>query len=95
MEVTYDRICLVYAFITRIELKIGVVLKSKMRKPRAHKGRRYTFGGLITKLCHNVGVATEEYDYFPHIKTPTYMVKNVQGPEMVTGTILTTVERFH
>lgn len=78
-----------------MELKIRVVLKSAMQKSRAHKGHRYAFGGLITELCHNAGVPIKGYDYFPHIKTLTYMVKNVQGPEMVMRTILTTVERFH
>lgn len=30
---------------------------------QVHKGRRYAFGGLITRLCRAVGVSKENLDY--------------------------------
>lgn len=90
-----DRVCLVYALMTGLELNIGIVLKSTMRKARVHKGCRYTFGGLITELCSHACVPTEEFDYCPHIEAPLYIVTNVQGLEIATGLILTIAEHCH
>lgn len=73
-DVTCDRVSLVYAFMTGMELNIRAVIKLAMRKARAHKGRRYAFGGLITKLCHNIGIPTEEYDYWPTLRLPPMLL---------------------
>ncbi|KAG5570908.1 hypothetical protein H5410_060674 [Solanum commersonii] len=51
MDITRDRICLVYALMTAIELNIGAVLKLAMQKTRVYKRRMYAFGCLITRLC--------------------------------------------
>lgn len=48
-----------YALMMRLELNIGMVLKSAMRKARAHKGRRYVFGGIIIELCIRASVLME------------------------------------
>ncbi|KAG5577163.1 hypothetical protein H5410_057297 [Solanum commersonii] len=51
------------ALMTGIELNIGAIMKSFMRKSRVHKGHMYAFGGLITKLCRVAGVPEENVDY--------------------------------
>ncbi|KAG5580181.1 hypothetical protein H5410_050808 [Solanum commersonii] len=51
-DITHDRVCLVYALLTGMELNIGAIIKSFMWKARDHKGHKYAFGGLITKMCH-------------------------------------------
>lgn len=67
-----------------------------MRKAaRAHKGRRYAFGGIIIELCLRAGVPIEGFDYYPHIEASPYVVSNVQGPETFTRPILTVTERAH
>ncbi|KAG5571633.1 hypothetical protein H5410_061399 [Solanum commersonii] len=63
-----DRVCLVYALMAGMELNIGAIIKSFMRKARVHKGHMYAFGGLITKMCRAVGVPEENVDYM----TPLY-----------------------
>ncbi|KAG5595160.1 hypothetical protein H5410_036392 [Solanum commersonii] len=40
MDITRDKVCLVYALMMPIEWTIGAVMKSVMRKARVHKGRR-------------------------------------------------------
>ncbi|KAG5586873.1 hypothetical protein H5410_047307 [Solanum commersonii] len=50
IEVTGDRMCLVYALIKDLPINVGTVLKSPMWKARVHRGRSYPFGGLITIL---------------------------------------------
>ncbi|KAG5591699.1 hypothetical protein H5410_042213 [Solanum commersonii] len=37
--------------ITPTEMNIEAIVKSAMRKARVHKGHKYAFGGLITKIC--------------------------------------------
>lgn len=66
---------------TRIELNFGSILKSLIRKARAHRGCRYTFGGIITELYLRVGVPVEDFDYYPHVEASSYVVSNVQGLE--------------
>lgn len=76
-EVTRDRVCLVYALMSGMELNVGSVVKSAMRKARTHKGRRYAFGGIITKLCLCAGVPTDDFNYCPHIEASPYIVTSV------------------
>lgn len=77
MAVTRGRVCLAYALITEAELNFGAIFKSSMRKTRVHHGRRYTFEGLITKLCHHTGVLTDDLDYCLCIEAPPYNVANI------------------
>lgn len=78
---------------TGMELNFGLILKSSMRKARAHKGRRYSFGGLITEMCLRVGVPTDSFGYCPHIEASPCIVSAVQGLEPGAPPTLTIVER--
>lgn len=62
-DITPDRVCLVYALMTETKLNIGAIIKSTTRKARLHKGHKYAFGGIITKLCHRIDVPEEPLDY--------------------------------
>ncbi|KAH0655763.1 hypothetical protein KY285_030645 [Solanum tuberosum] len=63
IDITRDRVCLVYALMTGMELNIGAIVKFSMRKSRVHKGHKYAFGGLITKLCRVARVPEKNVDY--------------------------------
>lgn len=93
-ECTRDRVCLVYALMMGREVNRGAILKSSMRKARVHKGRRYAFGGFITRLCLDAGVPTEALDYVPRLIADPYVVMNTREPDLQLGPILTTAERY-
>ncbi|KAG5605289.1 hypothetical protein H5410_026781 [Solanum commersonii] len=92
-EVMRDRVCLVYALMKDLPINIGAVLKSSMRKARVHRGRRYTFGGLITNLCKRAGVPEESVDYMAPLFTTPLDVTKTKGPENMHGPTLTTTKR--
>jgi hypothetical protein len=92
-EVTRDRVCLVYAFMKGIEINVGAVIKSTIRKSRVHRGRGYAFGGLITELCIRAGVPQEQCDYMPPLPSTLYDVTNIKAPDYTHGPVLTTQER--
>ncbi|KAG5620145.1 hypothetical protein H5410_005363 [Solanum commersonii] len=91
-EVMRDRVCLVYALMKDLPINVGAVIKSAMRKARVHRGRRYTFGGLITNLCRRAGVPNESVDYMAPLFTAPLDVTNTKGPENMHGPTLTTTE---
>uniref|UniRef100_M1D9Y7 Uncharacterized protein n=1 Tax=Solanum tuberosum TaxID=4113 RepID=M1D9Y7_SOLTU len=64
-----------------------------MRKARVHKGHRYGFGGLITKMCRAVGVPEENLDYIaPPFLAPVDITRT-KVPDTEFGPTLTTAER--
>lgn len=95
INVTWDRVYLAYALMIGAELNFRSIFKSSMRKAQVHRGRKYTFGGLITKLCKCIRVPEEALDYFPHIEGPQYNVTNIKGLVVSEGPMLTTTERAH
>jgi len=80
IEVTRDRVCLVYALMKEVPIYIGAVLKLAMKKARVHRGRRYAFGGLITNFCRRAGVPEESVDYMAHLFTTPLDVTKTKGP---------------
>ncbi|KAH0761031.1 hypothetical protein KY290_017104 [Solanum tuberosum] len=92
-EVTRDRVCLVYALMKDLPINVGAVLKLAMRKARVHRGRRYTFGGLITNFCRRAGVPKESVDYMAPLFTTPLDITKTKGPENMHGPTLTTAER--
>ncbi|KAK4734071.1 hypothetical protein R3W88_008332 [Solanum pinnatisectum] len=86
-------VCLVNALMTATELNIRAILKSAMRKGRVHKGNRYAFSGLITRMCRDIGVPKENVDYMaPSFPTPVDITRT-KGPDTEFGPTLTIVER--
>lgn len=69
-DVTRDRVCLVYALMTGMEINFGTILRSAIRKMKMHKGHKYALGGLITKLCCLIGVPIEEAGYCHALRCP-------------------------
>lgn len=83
-----------YTLMTRVEINIRAVLKSSMRKARVHRGRRYVFGGLITRLYRDAGVPKEPLDYIPRIKSNPYVVTSTRGPDLQSKPVLTIAEIY-
>ncbi|KAG5587144.1 hypothetical protein H5410_047578 [Solanum commersonii] len=88
-DITQERVCLVYALMTPTKLNIDVVLKSAMRKARVHKGYRYTFGGLITRLCCTGGVPEESLDYMEQLFLVLVVITKTKEPDNEFGLTLT------
>ncbi|KAH0729728.1 hypothetical protein KY290_000857 [Solanum tuberosum] len=93
IDITRDRVCLVYALMTGMELNIGAIIKSSMRKDRVHKGNRYAFGGLITKMCRVAGVPEENVDYMAPLYPALVDITYTKGPDTDFNPTLTTAER--
>ncbi|KAH0650056.1 hypothetical protein KY284_029968 [Solanum tuberosum] len=93
-DITRDRVCLVYALMTAIELNIGVVSKSAMQKARVHKRHKYAFGGLITRMCHVPGVPEENVDYMAPLFPAPVGITRTKGPDTEFGQTLTTAEHY-
>lgn len=72
---------------------MGPVLKSVIRKSKVHRGRRYAFGGLITRLGQNAGVPEEGLDYMALLIIVSIDVTKTKGPDTINGPTLTTTER--
>lgn len=92
-EVTRNRVYLVYVLMKDLEVNVGAVLKSSIRKARVHKGSRFAFGGIITTLCRQDGMPDKILDYLPATDMDPFDVTNVRGLELEQGPILMTVER--
>ncbi|KAH0730170.1 hypothetical protein KY289_001358 [Solanum tuberosum] len=91
-DITRDRVCLVYALMTSIELDIRAIVKSSMRKARIHKGHMYAFGGMITKMCRIAGVLEEQLDYMAPLYPTSVDITRTKSPDTEFGPTLTTAE---
>ncbi|KAG5571568.1 hypothetical protein H5410_061334 [Solanum commersonii] len=91
-DITCDRVCLVYALMTGMELNIGAIIKSSIRKARVHKGDRYAFGGLITKMCRAEGVPEKNVNYMAPLYPAPVDITRTKGPDTEFGPTLTTSE---
>ncbi|KAG5614783.1 hypothetical protein H5410_014607 [Solanum commersonii] len=92
IDITRDRVCLVYALMTGMKLNIKAIIKSLMRKSRVHKGHRYAFGGLITKMCRVAGVLEENLDYMAPLYLAPVDITRTKGTNTDFGPTLTTAE---
>uniref|UniRef100_M1DMQ3 Putative plant transposon protein domain-containing protein n=1 Tax=Solanum tuberosum TaxID=4113 RepID=M1DMQ3_SOLTU len=92
-DITRDLVCLVYALMTGMKLNIEAIIKSSMRKSWVHKGHRYAFGGLITKMCRVAGVPEENLDYMAPLYPAPVDITHTKGTDTDFGPTLTTVER--
>ena len=61
------------------------IFKLKMHKTRVHLRRRYTFGGLITKLCREAGIPKDIVDYMAPFFTTYLHITKTMGPETMHG----------
>ncbi|KAG5631731.1 hypothetical protein H5410_003448 [Solanum commersonii] len=76
-----------------LELNIRTVLKSAMRKAWIHKGHKYAFGGLITKMCRPAGDPEENVDYMsPLFPTPVISLEP-RGSTLSLGQLSPLLER--
>ncbi|KAG5616546.1 hypothetical protein H5410_016370 [Solanum commersonii] len=93
IDITRDRVCLVYALMTGMELNTRAIIKSSIRKARVHKGHMYAFGGLITKMCCVAGVPEKNVDYVAPLYSAPVDITRTKGPDTKFDPTLITVER--
>ncbi|KAG5577264.1 hypothetical protein H5410_057398 [Solanum commersonii] len=89
-----EEVCLVYALMTSTELNIGAILKSAMQKARVQKEHVYTFSGLITRICRDVGVSKKNVDYMAPLFPEPVDITRTRRPDTEFGPTLTTAERY-
>uniref|UniRef100_M1DB56 Uncharacterized protein n=1 Tax=Solanum tuberosum TaxID=4113 RepID=M1DB56_SOLTU len=75
-----------------MELNIGAIIKSYMRKTRVHKGHMYAFGGLITKMCRAASVPEENVDYMAPLYPAPVDITRTKGADTEFAPTLTTAE---
>lgn len=68
------------------------IIKSTMQKARVHKGHIYAFGGIISKMCHIVGVPKESLDYIAPLYPTTMDITCTKREDTDLGPILITIE---
>ncbi|KAG5620955.1 hypothetical protein H5410_006173 [Solanum commersonii] len=91
-DIMRDRVCLVYALMTGMKLNIGTIIKSSMSKARVHKGHRYAFGGLITRMCRVTGVPEENLEYMAPLYPAPVDITLTKVLDTDFGSTLTIVE---
>lgn len=94
-DITYDKVCLVYALIWEdIDINVGVVILSRLKKGYYHQGHKYGFGGLLTRFLryHNVEEEEEAMDYRPVIDTCPIDITRTRGLDVAYGIVLTFLE---
>ncbi|KAF3673516.1 hypothetical protein FXO37_06942 [Capsicum annuum] len=93
IDVTRDRVFLIYALMhNEIEINVGVVFLSAMKKENYHLGHRYGFSRLRTSFLRSQEVKNEALDYMPVVKTFLIDVTNTKRLDMANGTVLTILE---
>lgn len=92
-EVTRDRVCLIYALMRNdVNVNMGPVIFSAMRKMQFQGTHRYGFGGLLTRFLQEHGVEEEDVDYRPAVNTRPLDLSRTKG-SVPYGTTLTMPER--
>lgn len=93
IEVTRDRVCIIYSFMRDdVNVNVGVVIFSAMRKMRFQGTRHYGFGGLLTRFLWEHGVEEKDSDYRPTINTSLLDLSRTKGSSPY-GNTLTMPER--
>lgn len=92
-DVTHDRVCLTYALIQdNIDINVGVVIYSAMKKSRYHQGHIYEFGSLLNRFLRSHGVEEEKLDYRLVVDTRAVDVSRMKGQDGAHGLVLTMLE---
>lgn len=93
-EVTRDRVCVIYDLMGNdIEINIGHVIFSSMKKMRFIEGHRYGVRGLLTQFLRRRRVENKELDYKPMVDSLLIDVTTSRSTAGDQGSILTMAER--
>lgn len=93
-EFTRYWVCLIYALIcNHVEINVGQVIFSAMKKAHYQSGRCYSFEGLLTQILRRHTVDKEELDYKPDIVTRLVDIKTARSTTGAQGPVLTMAER--
>lgn len=94
IDITRDRVCLIYALIgDDIDINVGVVILSSLKKERYHQGYKYGFEGLLTRFLQSEGVEEEVLYYRTVVDTCPIDVSMTIGLDMAHRPVLTMPER--
>ncbi|KAF3629434.1 hypothetical protein FXO38_05422 [Capsicum annuum] len=94
MEVTRDRVCMIYTLMCDdVDINMGHVIFSAIKKVRTQAGRSFGFRGLVTSFLQRHKVDEEELDYKPGVITCPVDITTARTASGVNGPILTMVER--
>ncbi|MCD9643790.1 hypothetical protein HAX54_031489 [Datura stramonium] len=92
-HVTRERVCLVYALMTRMSINVGVLIKNVLKRARVKKGQNFGFRGLLTRFLHRHDIEEEEADYRPANDPRRIDVTEKKEPEGINGAFLSVNER--
>lgn len=93
-EVTKDRVCLIYALICAdVEINVGSVFFSVIKKVCTQVVRSFGFGGLVTRFLRRHWVDEEELDYKPEVITRPMDITTARSTSGASRPILTMMER--
>lgn len=86
-EFTWDQVCQIYALMCDdIDINVGQVIFSSMKKARYHLRHNYGFGGLLTHFLKWHKIDKKELDYKPEVVTrpvditTARIIVGAQGP---------------
>lgn len=93
-DVTRDKVCLIYSLMRDdININVGPVILSSIKKARYHQECRYRFGGLLTRFLWSHEIEEEALDYRPLVDTLPIDVTWTKGLDVARGPVLTLLER--
>lgn len=89
-DVTRARVFQIYDLMRKgIEINVGSMILSTIKKASYHQGRIYGFGGLLTKFLQSQEVEEEVLDYRPLVNTHPIDVSKTKGLDMTYRMMLT------
>lgn len=89
-DVMRDKLCIIYALMhDDININIGAVIFSTMKKVHYYQLCRYRFGCLLTRFLRNHSVEEESLNYRPVVDTRTVDVSRTKGLTVAHGPLLT------
>ncbi|KAF3655509.1 hypothetical protein FXO37_15907 [Capsicum annuum] len=65
-----------------VDMNMGAIIFSTMRKAQFLRGCRYGFEGLLTRFFRQQGVPEEEADYLPPVGDRPLDISHTKGPTL-------------
>ncbi|MCD7459902.1 hypothetical protein HAX54_042259 [Datura stramonium] len=87
-HVTRERVFLVYALMTEMQINVGVIIKNTLRRERGKKVQSFGFGDLLTRFMRGHEIKEEEVDYIPVYDPRGIDVTKTKEPQGVNGPVL-------
>lgn len=88
-DVTHDRSAWLILYAGDIDINVGVVILSKIKKVHYHHGRKYGFGGLLTRFLRGQEIEEEALYYRPVVNMRPIDMTRTKELNMAHGSVLT------